>query len=295
MLILGKMSKFKRFGVVMAFVALAILITIFDNLSVGITTYEVDKGLPGDGTLRIVQLSDIHMIRSSRQDETLYKKVRDLRPDIIALTGDLVDSGKYAKEEYRRYTIQFCKHLCSVAPVYYVYGNHEFVLLDDPDNNLFKRELEAAGVMILNNRTAAIEKAGVIYNLLGVQDPATLYKEPRYAHVEHKTEAVLTDLLSETGDADLNILLAHRPELFAVYTDEFRVDLTLTGHAHGGQFRLPFTDISAYAPGQGFLPRYTSGVYEKAGCTMIVSRGIGNSIIPVRLFNRPEIVVVDIK
>lgn len=291
-LILRRMSKIKILGAVMA---LVILITIFENLSVGITTYEVDKELPGDDSLRIVQLSDIHMIRSSRQDEILYKKVRDLRPDIISLTGDLVDSGKYANEEYRRYTIQFCKHLCSVAPVYYVYGNHEFVLLDDPENNLFKRELESVGVMILNNRAAAVEKAGVSYNLLGVQDPATLYKDPKYAYADNKTAAILTDLLSKAGEADLNILLAHRPELFAVYTEEFRIDLTLTGHAHGGQFRLPFTNVSAYAPGQGFLPKYTSGAFEKDGCTMIVSRGIGNSVIPVRLFNRPEIVVVDVK
>lgn len=295
---MSKRSKKKKsmIGIILlSVIAILILVNVYENLAVGITTYEVDKHPQNSCSLRIVQLSDIHMIRSTKQDESIYRKVLNLNPDVIALTGDLVDSNKYGNEEYQRMTIQFCKRLCSIAPVYYVYGNHEIMLLDDPENNPFKLGLEAVGVTILNNKMTDVEKNGVHYNLLGVQDPATLYKNPKYAYKEHKTASILEDLFSEIDNENINILLAHRPELFNVYTQDFDIDVTLTGHAHGGQFRIPFSGIGVYAPNQGFLPRYTSGIHMNNGNAMIISRGIGNSVIPVRLFNMPEIVVVDIK
>lgn len=288
-------KKSRLVSILLIIIAVIIAVNIFENLSVGVTDYEVDLNSENSEPLRIVQLSDIHMIRSNRQDGYLYRKVLNLFPDVIAITGDLIDADKYSNEEFQRMTVQFCKHLCSIAPVYYVYGNHEIMLLDDPQNNSFKLELEAVGVNILNNKTTVIEKNGVEYNLLGLQDPATLYRDPVYSNKGYRVADILKDMLYESDNDNIHILLSHRPELFKVYTEDYDIDLTLTGHAHGGQFRIPFTDISAYAPNQGFLPKYTSGIYINNGNSMIVSRGIGNSVIPVRIFNMPEIVVIDIK
>lgn len=288
----SKKKKAKPGIIVLVIVALLILVNIYENLSIGVTSYQIDCSA-SDG-FRIVQISDVHMIRSTHQDDVIYKKVLDLHPDIVAITGDLVDSDKYSNEEYQELTIGFCTHLASIAPVYYIYGNHEIMLLDDPQNNAFKLALEKEGVKIFNNTAEVIKVGKSTYNLLGVQDPATLYKDPKYAY-GNKTASILTDLTGEIDQSIPTVLLAHRPELFEVYTKDFNIDITLSGHAHGGQFRIPFTNIGFYAPNQGFLPNYTSGIYENDGNIMIVSRGIGNSKFPFRLFNMPEIVVVDIQ
>lgn len=272
-------------------------ITVIENISVGVTSYTVDTGhySAEESALRIVQLSDIHMIRRPGRARQLLRKVTKLSPDVIAITGDLIDTGKYRFEELQQYTINFCSELCTIAPVYLVYGNHEMALLDDPVNNPFKLELETVGVQILNNAVEEFYINGRKYVFLGVQDPSTLYKDRKYAFLTRKTTAVLTDITADIDTDDLTILLTHRPEDFKIYTEDFGIDLTLTGHAHGGQFRIPFTDIALYAPNQGYFPKYTSGMFESSGNYMIVSRGLGNSRIPVRLFNMPEIVVVDVK
>lgn len=288
-------TKWKVF-IILLVVFTVVVINLYENLSVKVTKYVFDTGKLHEefGGLRIVQLSDIHMIRSEEQSDKLYNKTLEQKPDVIAITGDLIDTDKYANKEYQEMTVSFCRRLCSIAPVYFVYGNHEIMLLDDPENNLFKTRLEANGVHILNNSCKMISKDGYEFNLLGIQDPATLYKDEKYAFGNGSVD-ILNDITNELDRDNVSILFAHRPELFSLYTDDYNIDVTLTGHAHGGQFRIPFTSIGLYAPNQGFFPQYTSGMYKSGGNIMVVNRGIGNSKIPFRIFNMPEIVVLDIR
>ena len=278
-----------------ALLLVAVLVNIYENLAIGVTHYTLANAkLPVDFEgFRVVQLSDIHMITSPSEAQIIYQKTLKQHPDIIALTGDLVDTSGYNNEEYRTMTVDFCCELCTIAPVYYVYGNHEIMLLDDPENNTFKCQLESVGVQIFNNSHTTITKDGVKLELLGLQDPATLYKDPVYAD-SNKVTDILEDITAGIDEQNVSILLAHRPEHFLEYA-EYNIDLALSGHAHGGQFRIPFTNIGLYAPSQGFFPTYSDGIYEEGASQMVVSRGIGNSKIPVRIFNMPEIVVVDVK
>lgn len=285
----------------------AVFVNIYQNRHITVTKFEVGSSRIPEAFegFRIVQLTDIHSLLGEEMVEQLVKKTAALQPDLIVITGDLVDSKIYSTQNNERLSgkrqegagqemLALVEKLLSIAPVWFVYGNHEMILLDDPQNNPFKQELEEMGVEILNNRAASLERDGERIQILGVQDPATLYKDAVFANAGHNTEEKMHTLLQAVTqgikEEDFTVLLSHRPETFSVY-QQYPVDLVLTGHAHGGQFRIPFWG-GLYAPGQGYFPKYTGGMYEENGCKMIVGRGIGNSVIPFRIFNEPEIVSV---
>lgn len=247
----------------------------------------------------IAHLSDIHSVRSEHQADRIMAQVERLSPDLIALTGDLVDSGYYSRTfgtDGEKLTLGLLARLTAVAPVYYIYGNHEMVLLDDPVHNAFRTQVEALGVTLLNNESESIRRGGESISIAGIQDPATLYKEEAYAFLggsAQKTGAMLDDVVNGLRAEDFVLLLAHRPEFFDLYVQS-AADVVLSGHAHGGQVRLPLAG-GLYAPGQGVFPQYDAGLYAQESTSMIVSRGIGNSIFPLRVFNPPEIVAVTLK
>lgn len=245
----------------------------------------------------IVQLTDIHSVRSEEQGQLIYEKTAAQEPDVICITGDLLDSKYYADHgvDGETLTLELMKKLVELAPVYFVYGNHEMILLDDPEKNAFKVAIEELGVHLINNEvtTLSLENNGEKIYIAGIQDPSTLYKDPEYAYYDtnaERMEAMLDDVMEEIEEADFLLLLSHRPEYLELY-DQYKVDLCLSGHAHGGQFRIPFVG-GVYAPGQGFWPKYTVGVYETEDMEMYVGTGIGNSVIPVRVFNPPEILTI---
>ena len=305
-----KENKKRRRRAVVLLLLIFALVTVVQNYSIVLTEYEVETDKWEAGTeLNIVQLSDVHFINSERQAERLLKLVAEGEPDMIALTGDLIDTPKYTDQVSKnaengtdtpigQETIDFCKALAEIAPTYLIYGNHEMSLLDDPEKNEFMLALKAAGVQIINNETRLLEFGEYQINLLGVQDPSTLYKNAVYAHKEldhkGKVKVILDDLYREIDAENYTLVLCHRPEYFQLYA-EYDMDLLLAGHAHGGQFRLPFLKEGLVAPGQGFFPDYTAGEYESGDFTMIVSRGIGNSIVPVRIFNTPEVVKITVR
>lgn len=288
------------------FVAVLVIGVIGNHLAnqqVYITEYEVaDAQIPQkfDG-YRIVQVTDVHSIRSREQSDLLYKTVVNQRPDAVVITGDLVDSTYYTEENNAlkeglsdkmagQDTVDFLKRLVENYYVYFVYGNHEMILLDDVDNNPFKVALEEMGVVFLNNDGVKITKEDESIYMLGIQDPSTLYKDSNYAKYNSHPErinAMMTNIMALKEEDLYTVVLAHRPEYFKLYS-QYDADLILTGHAHGGQVRLPGMG-GLYAPGQGWMPEYTEGVFSENETTMIVSRGIGNSVELPRIFNPPEI------
>lgn len=273
------------------------------NQKIYITEYEIsDEQIPTafDG-YRIIQVTDVHSIRSQEQADLLYTSVVDQEPDAVVITGDLVDSTCYTEENNAlkagtsdkmagQDTVDFVKRLTEHYYVYYVYGNHEMILLDDVDNNPFKLAMEEIGVIFLNNDGVKITKDEESIYMLGIQDPSTLYKDSDYVEYESHTErinAMMKNVMALKEEDLYTVVLSHRPEYFSEYV-KYDVDLLLTGHAHGGQVRLPGIG-GLYAPGQGWFPDYTDGLWEEKGTQMIVGRGIGNSVEIPRVFNPPEI------
>ena len=225
----------------------------------------------------IVQLSDLHNARFGKEQNKLLSRIRAASPDVIVVTGDLIDKRRAGMKN----ALRCMERAVRIAPVWYVTGNHEAKSKEYP---ALRTALEALGVGILCDRCTTLRRGDAHITLAGLSDvrfftnDKTMFPENVYGR--------LKALLPE--DAAFTVLLAHRPELFSVYRAA-GADLTLCGHAHGGQFRLPLVG-GVVAPEQGLFPKYTKGIYEEAGKVMIVSRGLGNSSVPIRLNNPPEVV-----
>jgi predicted MPP superfamily phosphohydrolase len=228
----------------------------------------------------IVQVSDLHNAQFGRGQAELIRQVRAARPDLIAVTGDLVDSRRTDIGT----AMEFIEAAVQIAPVYYVTGNHEsrvsaYAALEE--------QMQQAGVTILHDRSVQLERGDASIRLSGLDDPAFT---ARAGTADASAVAEDTRLQALADDSQFTILLSHRPELFAVYAAN-NIDLVLCGHAHGGQIRLPLIG-GLVAPNQGFLPKYSEGIYKDGRTDMIVSRGLGNSLFPFRINNRPELVIV---
>ncbi len=235
--------------------------------------YESAKvGTDLDG-YRIVCISDLHNASFGKNNKKLLKDIKDCSPDIIVITGDLVDSNHTNIER----ALDFAEQAANIAPVYYVTGNHEY-WLDKTDYEELMAGLSDIGVIILNDSIVRIDKGNSSFMLAGLDDNSL-------------NNGVLKDLVKDSND--LVVVLAHEPQYITNYANS-NVDLVLSGHAHGGQFNIPFTG-GVYAPDQGFFPQYVSGKHIRDNTELIISRGLGNSVIPIRLFNYPEIVVVELK
>lgn len=221
---------------------------------------------------KILHISDLQNKRFGKGQRQLIYKTECTSPDMIVITGDLIDRNRTDLDA----AMEFIHAIVDIAPVYYVSGNHEHQSGYFPE---LTERLQEAGVKILDNGKSVIERDGDTITLLGLADKSV---NPYY-------KAALRTLKKSSG-GDFTILLSHRPELFWDYVKQ-GIDLTCCGHAHGGQIRLPFIG-GLFAPHQGFFPRYTSGMYQEGKSAMVVSRGLGNSTFPFRIFNRPELVEI---
>ncbi|HGH7177130.1 TPA: metallophosphoesterase [Bacillus wiedmannii] len=244
---------------------------------VNITSNKIPSSFKG---FKILQISDLHNKKFGDNQETLIQKVKSINPDIIAITGDLIDSKSYDAEV----SMELIRGLVKEYPIYFVTGNHE--KWSGKYNDL-EKELKKHHVTVLRNEHVSIQKGEQKINLLGIDDPEFVTGNRDEGNVV-KDEIIKAKI--EIQPDTYNVLLSHRPEFLTEYADE-QIDLVLSGHAHGGQVRLPFIG-GVVAPNQGILPTYTAGLYEKQNTSMVVSRGLGNSIIPQRILNRPELVVV---
>lgn len=255
----------------------------FQNTELQVSNYNiVDSRIPEEfNEYKIVQVSDFHNVKSNKLTDDLVKEIKIQKPDIIVITGDLIDSRNTDIDV----AIYFIKRIKDVAPVYFITGNHEAAI---SKYETLKEKLINENVIILDNKTDILEVDAEKINLIGIDDPNMFYHP--YALDNEKVNSELNEI-----DYDKNcysILLSHRPELFDNYVDK-GIDLVLTGHAHGGQVRIPFVG-GLVAPNQGMFPKYTEGIIKESNTSMIISRGIGNSIIPFRINNRPELVVVNL-
>jgi predicted MPP superfamily phosphohydrolase len=231
---------------------------------------------------KIIHISDLHNKSFGKNQEKLIKKIREEAPDIIVITGDLVDRRKYDLE----IALSFIEGTVDLTPVYYVSGNHEAW---SGQYEVIKNKLVSLNVQVLDDEKISINKENSFIDLIGLKDPD--FNTSSYLE-GNDTLALEKNLRDLSNEDNFQILLSHRPELFNLYAEE-KIDLIFSGHAHGGQFRLPFIG-GVIAPDQGVFPEYTSGLYAKDKSTLIVSRGLGNSIIPIRFFNQPEIIVLTI-
>lgn len=248
---------------------------LWGNSSLVTTEYAVSSpALPeAFRGLRIVQLSDLHNAEFGTDNRRLLEAVSAAEPDLIFLTGDLLDS----RRTDAAIALEFVREAVKIAPVYYAVGNHEGRIPEIYEP--FEEELRELGVQVLRNETVVLERDGQQLYIAGIDDPEFFPSQ----------EEFLECLNALCDDGGYTLLLSHRPELFADYCDA-GVELVFSGHAHGGQFRLPWVG-GLYAPHQGALPEYDAGLFSQDSTNLIVSRGLGNSIFPFRLFNRPEIVV----
>ena len=281
------MKTKKKFIVLAAIVAILILLIIwiaYGNTDLEIYKYNVkSEDIPSEfDNFRIVQISDLHNAEFGENNEKLLLMLKQADADIIAITGDMIDSRNTDIDV----AISFAQKAVNIAPVYYVNGNHEARVFGEYEK--LKQGLTDAGVTILENSSADITIGDEAITLIGINDPTfrmDIVDDTMEQNIAHQLVNVIPD------NDNYKVLLAHRPEYFDVYAG--KVDLVLSGHAHGGQFRIPFIG-GLVAPGQGFFPEYYEGSHIKENTEMIVSRGIGNSIIPFRINNKPEIIVAEL-
>ena len=232
---------------------------------------------------KILQISDLHNKEFGKDQAVLLRNIEKAEPDIIVVTGDLIDSRRTNIDK----AMDFIRGAVKLAPVYYVTGNHEGLTEEYSE---LEQQLIQTGVILLKNKLIQLKYKGAAISMAGINDPVYEMVTGNYNGFSEKL--ILEEQLEgiKEGRTDrYTVLLAHRPEFIDTYA-QYGIDLAFSGHAHGGQFRLPFIG-GLIAPGQGLFPKYTSGKYNKKNTTEIVSRGLGNSIIPLRVFNRPQIIV----
>ncbi len=264
-----------------------VLITAFliydnTNLMISNVEYRNEKIPKSFDDFSICQISDLQGVEFGEDHENIIDKISSISPDIIVITGDLIDRRRYDLDT----ALEFAQKAMEIAPTYYVSGNHE------TDSNHYEEIINGLiniGVNVLEDDYTTITLNGESIKLIGAIDPSLYTGE----NGEIDTSYLEAYLSTHQESEDFQILLSHRPELFDIYV-KYNMDLVLAGHAHGGQIRLPFLG-GVYVPDQGFFPEFDSGLHEENGTSMYISRGLGNSTFPLRVFNRPEIVNIILK
>ena len=256
-----------------------------ENRSVRITRYKIlSKRLPSAFSgYKILQISDLHQFRLGKNQEELLAIIRKTDCDMIVITGDLFDKGKSGENAY-----ELLRGLQGGAPVFYSLGNHESRI-----HNLHEYLAKAKdlGAVLLDNEGLRIRKGGQSIVLYGMTDPD-------FAHAGHKKDretagSYLKRIEQYRTFDDYTVVMCHRPDFIDLH-EQAGIDLVLCGHAHGGQYRLPYIG-ALYAPGQGLFPEYTEGALPRGRTVEIISRGLGCSHIPFRINVMPELCVITLE
>ncbi len=282
---------------VLAVLLLALVIWIaWGNTALELNTYTITSGRVPDAFdgYRIAHVSDLHNAQMGDGNEKLLSLLREARPDIICITGDLIDSRNTDIEV----ALAFVREAVKIAPCYYVTGNHE-ARLSKTEYMRLETGLAEAGVTLLHDSEIILEESGQRISLIGLVDynfnsAGTGIPGTSNYPIATVGRTMVPENIKGLSTVDAyTILLSHCPEYFVQYA-EADIDLVLSGHAHGGQFRLPFVG-GLVAPNQGLFPKYDAGLFTDGNTNMIVSRGIGNSILPFRFNNRPEVILIELE
>jgi predicted MPP superfamily phosphohydrolase len=228
--------------------------------------------------VRLAVVTDFH---SSDNADDVAAMTASCAPDAVLLVGDLFDDDTANRPTER--TLSLMRQLSALYPCYYVSGNHEAWT---GGMDALYQQTEEAGVTVLRMSSGVLTVRGQRIALCGIPDPYEMVFSGA-----PDTEEQLRQALEDVDSADFTVLLAHRPELLAKYA-QFPLDLVVSGHAHGGQVRIPGVLNGLYAPNQGWFPKLAGGAYTQDGTTLIVSRGLAVRTRLPRIFNRPEVVLV---
>lgn len=284
-------------------VGLGVMLWTQNNwLQVEQISYRNERIPPSFAGYRIAHVSDLHNHSFGAEQKRLVAALSKMRPDLIVITGDLIDTAAHEA------ALTFARQAVDIAPVYYVTGNHE---LRYAMQEVLGEKLSARGVRVLQDETVFLTRGQDTISLTGVNDPAYFvplaplagqsegevnrdtYRRENELRAQRETalSEMLAYLQQETASTPFSILLAHHPEYLPLY-DQAGFSLVFAGHAHGGQIRIPFVG-PVLSPGQGLFPPYTAGLYTAPlGHTdLIVSRGLGNSAFPLRINNRPHLIL----
>ncbi len=228
--------------------------------------------------VRLAVVTDFH---SSDNADDVVAMVASCAPDAVLMVGDMFDDDTQNRPTER--TLSLMRQLSALYPCYYVSGNHEAWT---GEMDALYQQTEEAGVKVLRMSSGVLTVRGQRIALCGIPDPYEMVFSGA-----PDTEEQLRQALEDVDSADFTVLLAHRPELLAKYA-QFPLDLVVSGHAHGGQVRIPGVLNGLYAPNQGWFPKLAGGAYTQDGTTLIVSRGLAVRTRLPRIFNRPEVVLV---
>lgn len=228
--------------------------------------------------VRLAVVTDFH---SSDNADDVVAMVASCAPDAVLMVGDLFDDDTQNRPTER--TLSLMRQLSAQYPCYYVSGNHEAWT---GEMDALYQQTEEAGVTVLRMSSGVLTVRGQRIALCGIPDPYEMVFSGA-----PDTEEQLRQALEDVDSADFTVLLAHRPELLTKYA-QFPLDLVVSGHAHGGQVRIPGVLNGLYAPNQGWFPKLAGGAYTQDGTTLIVSRGLAVRTRLPRIFNRPEVVLV---
>ncbi|WP_447410212.1 metallophosphoesterase [Clostridium perfringens] len=259
----------------------------YENNGISTTNYEVDCGIGKD--VNMVHLSDLHGKEFGKNNEKLKRLILKEKPDLVVATGDMIDSSLKNMEG----VIDFLSDLSKSVKVVYISGNNEQRC--KKAEYIFE-SLKSKGVIVLRNEIITLSLNEVKVNILGMfekpkGDLHSSLKKINGSYAYEDSHKLFKSLESLEG---LKIVLSHYPEIFEAEYSKYDFHIMFSGHAHGGQFRIPIVKRGLVAPGQGFFPKYTEGMHGNKN-KLIISRGLGNSTKITRLFNRPEIVKVKIK
>ena len=270
-----KELKYIRLVSVIIFFTLVMIVYCFaENNWIEVEHIKIEmNNLPKElNGLKIAHISDVHLSKNVSNIDNIVNKLKQEKPDIIVMTGDIIDQSADLKTCGLD---QLCKGLSEITKTYAVTGNHELwnKHVDEWTNTLTENDIK-----VIDNKIEMYTKNNKSIAIVGLMDGN-----------EYKPVNI--------NDIPM-ILLSHRPELFvSSYSSDLNSinpNIVFSGHAHGGQFRIPIIDKGVIAPNQGLFPKYTSGLYTNNNVKMIVSRGLGNSIIPIRINNRPHLPIIEL-
>lgn len=290
-------KRIKIFLLIFFVFIITILVFIYNSNNELQVTYYYFKNYNAKNKIKIVHLSDLHEKCFGKNNKNLIKKITNEKPDLVFITGDVAsfadDRMKILEEESLKiynenldYVMKTFKKIQPIAPTYFVLGNHEHVFEKFDDGfTRFKQIVNNTNVVLLINEEVSAKVGNTNINILGVDN--SNYKD-----------VAINNMVKNFEHKDgLKIILDHYPTDFALNGyfsyKNYNIDYVFSGHEHGGQIRIPFIG-GIFSHEEGLFPKYSEGVHVIKNTTLIISRGLGNSTLPIRVFNRPQLIVVEI-